>query len=110
VRYDRRRKTWNYHWYDGPKRRSKLIGTKQEYRTKAAAWKEVESFTKEPRSESHTLTVRTLVEHYRKEKMPKRKDTRRFYDVWIRNHVLPKGAIARYPNCSRALWSCGLTR
>jgi len=90
VRYDKRRKTWNYLWYDGPKRRSKLIGTKQEYPTKASAWKQVESFTKETRSESHTLTIRTLVEHYRKEKMPKRKDTRRSYDVWIRNHVLPK--------------------
>ena len=42
VRYDKRRKTWNYLWYDGPTRRSKRIGTKQEFPTKAAAWKEVE--------------------------------------------------------------------
>ena len=28
VRYDKRRKTWNYLWYDGPVRRSKRIGTK----------------------------------------------------------------------------------
>ena len=27
VRYDKRRKTWNYLWYDGPTRRSKRIGT-----------------------------------------------------------------------------------
>ena len=42
VRFDKRRKTWNYLWYENGKRRSKLIGTKQEYPTKAAAWKEAE--------------------------------------------------------------------
>jgi hypothetical protein len=42
-RYDKRRKTWNYLWYDGPTRRSKRIGTKQEFPTKTAAWKEIES-------------------------------------------------------------------
>jgi hypothetical protein len=40
VRFDKRRKTWNYLWYDGATRRSKLIGTKHEFPTKAAAWKE----------------------------------------------------------------------
>ena len=42
VRYDKRRKTWNFLWYDGSNRRSKRIGTKQELPTKSAAWKEVE--------------------------------------------------------------------
>jgi predicted GIY-YIG superfamily endonuclease len=42
VRYDKRRKTWNFLWYDGSNRRSKRIGTKQEFPTKSAAWKEVE--------------------------------------------------------------------
>jgi integrase len=88
VRYDRRRKTWNYLWYDGGTRRSKLIGTKQEFPTKAAAWKAVKI---EPRTvETSALTVQTLVEHYRKEKMPQRKDTRRSYEVWLRCHILPK--------------------
>ena len=31
VRFDKRRKTWNFLRYDAGKRRSKLIGTKQEY-------------------------------------------------------------------------------
>jgi len=34
--------------------------------------------------------VRKLIEHYRAEKMPKRNDTRRAYEVWLRNHIIPK--------------------
>ena len=93
VRYDRRRKTWNYLWYDGATRRSKLIGTKQEYPTKAAAWEAVGTFTstvEKRREDGLVLTVNTLVTHYRQEKMPKRTDTRRSYEVWLRNHILPK--------------------
>ena len=36
------------------------------------------------------MAVRTLVIHYREEKMPKRIDTRRSYEVWLSNHILPK--------------------
>ena len=42
------------------------------------------------RSASHVLTVNALVTHYREEKMPKRTDTRRSYEVWLRNHILPR--------------------
>jgi len=42
VRYDKRRRTWNYLWYEAGKRRSKMIGTKQDFPTKASAWKAVE--------------------------------------------------------------------
>ena len=35
-------------------------------------------------------TVSSLVEQYRREKMPKHKDTRRSYEAWLRNHILPK--------------------
>jgi hypothetical protein len=41
VRFDKRRGTWNYLFYDHGKRRSKRIGTKKDYPTKAAAWKAV---------------------------------------------------------------------
>ncbi len=93
VRFDKRRGTWNYLWYDGATRRSKLIGTKQEYPTKAAAWEAVKTFTatlERRRAVCDVLTVNTLVTHYREEKMPKRTDTRRSYEVWFRNHILPK--------------------
>ncbi len=89
VRYDKRRKTWNYLWYDGGTRRSKRIGTKQEFPTKAAAWAGVECL-KVQQPKGTTLTVRELVTHYREEKMPKRVDTRRSYEVWLSNYVLPR--------------------
>src|SRR4029077_6532026 len=36
-------------------------------------------------------TVKTLVAQYRAEKMPARASTRRGYDAWLDNHVLPRG-------------------
>ena len=92
VRLDKRRKTWNYLWYESGKRRSKLIGTKQEYPTKGAAWSAAESLRNTiegQRKADHGLTVRAVVAHYREEKMPKRADTRRAYEVWLSNHILP---------------------
>ena len=47
VRFDKRRKTWNYLWYEHGQRRSKVIGTKQEYPTKASAWNVAEQWKKE---------------------------------------------------------------
>jgi integrase len=35
------------------------------------------------------LTVNALVEQYRTEKMPRRASTRRGYEAWLRNHILP---------------------
>ena len=61
VRYDKRRKTWNYLWYDGPTRRSKRIGTKQEFPTKAAAWKEVERLEIQPSKPQIGDTVRSVI-------------------------------------------------
>src|ERR1700739_232780 len=92
VRLDKRRKTWNYLWYQNGQRRSKLIGTKQEYPTKGAAWSAAESLRNTiagQRKADHGLTVRAVVAHYREEKMPKRADTRRAYEVWLSNYILP---------------------
>jgi integrase len=93
VRYDKRRKTWNFLWYDGATRRSKRIGTKQEYPTKAVAWKAAElvrASLKQPTSEANAPLVQTLIEQYRAEKMPQRYSTRRSYDVWLRLYVQPR--------------------
>jgi len=93
VRFDKRRGTWNYLWYEAGKRRSRLIGTRREFPTKAAAWQAAQALTatiKKQREVGCTLTARALVAHYREEKMPKRTDTRRSYDVWLRNHILPR--------------------
>jgi integrase len=74
-------------WVDG-KRKSQTIGTKQEFPTKAAAWKAVKPLTQV--STSTAPTVNTLVEQYRAEKMPKRHSTRQGYNSWLRNHIVPK--------------------
>jgi integrase len=88
VRYDKRRGTWNYLFYDHGKRRSQRIGTKKEYPTKAAAWKAVEPVESKPDA-GHALTISTLVEHYRVEKMPKRKMTRQGYNTWLNHYIIP---------------------
>jgi integrase len=97
VRYDKRRKTWNYLWYDGPIRRSKRIGTKQEFPTKAAAWKEVESLEiqAKPPDRDKGDTVRSVVARYEAERMPSRQSTVRVYRSFLNNHVLPKWGETR---------------
>ncbi len=90
VRYDRRRKTWNYLWYDGPIRRSKRIGTKQEFPNKAAAWKEVERLDiHQPKTEKGD-TVRSVIARYEAERMPSRHSTARVYRSFLHNHILPE--------------------
>jgi integrase len=95
VRYDKRRKTWNYLWYDGPTRRSKRIGTKQEFPTKAAAWKEVESLEIQQPKPQDGDTVRSVITRYEAERMPSRHSTARVYRSFLNNHVLPKWADTR---------------
>jgi integrase len=92
VRYDKRRKTWNYLWYDGAIRRSKLIGTKQEYPTKAAAWKEVERLQFRTTQDQNTVgsTVREVIARYEVERMPSRRSTARVYHSFLKNHIQPK--------------------
>src|SRR5437016_11927718 len=89
VVFDKRRSTWNFlYWADG-KRRSKLIGSKQEFPTKSAAQQAAQAIAIEKPEVKH-VTVRSLVEQYRIEKMPKRFSTRRSYEAWLNNRVLPR--------------------
>jgi integrase len=90
VRYDKRRKTWNYLWYDGGVRRSKRIGTKQELPTKAAAWKEVERLRMQPAKKENNETVRSVIVRYQEERMPTRHSTARVYCSFLHNHILPR--------------------
>ena len=89
VRYDMRRGTWNYLFYDHGKRRSKLIGTKKQYPTKAAAWKAVGAIDKMPQ-QIDGETVRDVSTRYQAERMPTRLCTARVYRSFLNNHVLPK--------------------
>ncbi len=90
VRYDKRRKTWNFLWYNGPTRRSRRIGTKQEFPTKAHAWKEVERLEIQQPKTQIGDTVRSVIARYEAERMPSRHTTARVYRSFLKNHILPK--------------------
>jgi integrase len=97
VTLDRRSKVWNFYWWESGKRRSKKVGTLAQYPTKTAAWQgakalrdAVETKTSNTSSKPTAPTVSTLVEQYRAEKMPTRDSTRRSYEAWFKNHIVPK--------------------
>jgi integrase len=94
VVLDKRIKQWNFFWWENGRRRSKQIGTVSQYPTKASAWRAAKALRDAVENQvsigNATPTVNTLVEQYRTEKMPKRKDTKRTYQSWIRVHILPK--------------------
>jgi integrase len=92
VVFDKRRKTWNFLTSVNGKRRSKLIGKKQQYPTKSSAWGAVEKLcpAPAPTEKAAAPMVSTLIEQYRAEKMPTRYSTRYGYEAWIKNHIVPK--------------------
>lgn len=95
VVLDKRIRTWNFFWWENGKRRSKKIGTVSQCPTKAAAWRAAKPLRDAVENQvrvvsSNVPTVSSLIEHYRAEKMPRRSDTRRSYEVWLSNHIIPK--------------------
>src|SRR5437660_10322249 len=94
VVLDKRIKTWNFFFWENGKRRSKKIGSLSQYPTKASAWRAAKPLRDAVENQvkiiSAVPTVNALIEDYRSEKMPKRSDTRRAYEVWLRNHIIPK--------------------
>jgi integrase len=95
VRFDKRRGTWNYLFYDHGKRRSKLIGTKRQYPTKAAAWKAVERLEGGRPKEPNGETVQSVIARYEIERMPSRHSTARVYRSFLKNHVKPRWGNTR---------------
>jgi integrase len=94
VVLDRRIRTWNFFFWENGKRRSKKIGTISQYPTKASAWRAAKPLRDAVENQvtitNAAPTVNTLVEQYRKEKMPTRHDTRGGYESWLRVYILPK--------------------
>ncbi len=92
---DRRSKQWQFFWWADGKRHSKTLGR---FPTKTAAWNAAQQFRiqpPQPQPSSVVPTVAELVEQYKVEKMPTRFSTRRSYDAWLTNHIVPKwGACA----------------
>ena len=92
VVFDRRRKTWNFLWWEDGKRRSKLLGTLQQYPTKGTAWRAAQSLqpsAKTPAVQTGT-TVNAIAARYESERLPSRFSTARMYRSWLRNHILPQ--------------------
>ena len=93
VVLDKRIKTWNFFWWEDGKRHSKAVGSLRDLPTKAAAWKAAKPLrdaVEERGGASGAPSVNDLAVRYRKEKMPVRIDTRRAYEVWLSNHILPR--------------------
>lgn len=92
VVFDKRRRTWNYLFCENGVRRTKFIGTLREFPTKKTAWDAVDLLRRPMTNPADTsaITLNTLVDFYRKEKMPRRLSTRRAYESWLRNHLLPR--------------------
>jgi len=88
VVFDKRRGTWNFLTCENGKRRSRLIGTKAEFPTKALAWQKALTFVPAKTNEQHT--VRTLANRFETERFPTRQDTAQGYRSWLKNHILPK--------------------
>lgn len=97
VVFDRRRKSWNFLFWENGKRRTRRIGKLAEYPSKSAARRAAQDLqmlrqeipTQQPEP---SLTVQALTQRYRVERMPTRIDTRRSYEIWIRNYILPRWA------------------
>ncbi len=86
---DKRSQTYQFFWWADGQRHSKALGR---FSTKKAAWDAAQVFRAQlPQPQpSSAPTVAVLVEQYRVEKMPKRYSTRRSYNAWLRNHIIPK--------------------
>jgi len=87
---NRLRATWNYRWCEGKRRRSVKLGTLADLPTKDDALAELRRRQQQKRT---AITVTQLVESYRgDEKMPSRASTKRVYEFWLTNYILPQWA------------------
>ena len=93
VVFDKRRKTWNFLWWEAGKRKSRGIGSARDFPTKASAWQAAEAFRDamghRVELNHNSATVSMLVEQYRAEKMPRRAMTRQGYNTWLQHYIVP---------------------
>lgn len=75
------------------KQRSSMVGTVEQYTTKAQARKRTQTLLLSINSESpnnQTVTFGALVDRYLAEELPERHSTARGYQSWLKNHISPK--------------------
>ena len=93
VVFDKRRKTWNFLWWEAGKRRTRVVGSLRDLPSKASAWKAAKPLMNAMENrvvlDSSLPNVRTLVEQYRAEKMPQRIMTRQGYNTWLNHYIVP---------------------
>lgn len=85
VCLDTRSNKWCFYWWENGQRRSKTIGPVSQFPTKASAWRAVT-----PTEKPTGPTVMFLCQGYRLEKMPRRASTRRGYELWLTNYIIPQ--------------------
>lgn len=92
VVFNKPRSTWHHLWFEGGRRHSLKLGTLAELPTRQHAIDRAKELQRERRlqKERSVPSVAELVEHYRVEKMPTRRDTRGGYESWLRVYILPK--------------------
>jgi integrase len=84
---------WVYRYFEGSTRKSKVIGTVEQYRKRADALKAAGALrliANPDNVAAQAVKFRALVDRYVAEELPQRFSTGSFYKPWIKNHLLPK--------------------
>lgn len=112
VVQDKRDKVWYFYWWEDGKRRSRVLGR---FPTKTKAWSAAKPLRDEIEGKRHVdgsgaPTIGVLIARFRTERMPTRTDTKRSYDVWIRNHITPRWGGSRITDLQPRPVELGLPR
>jgi len=82
---------WRHYFYDSAgEHRSRTIGSKREYPTKAHCWRAIENNNHPAPAADAGPTLRAVIKGYLKERAPKRQSSRRGICSRLRTHILPK--------------------
>jgi integrase len=85
--FDKQCKAWRFLWWIDGKRKSKIIGTKEEF-TERDAWRRVEELKLTPETKTKA-TLGELVQRFETERFPQRQNTAKVYRSWLKNHIKP---------------------
>jgi integrase len=90
------RGTWQLRYSENGVRKQKQVGTVRDWPTKAEAEKSNEHLLNLYNKEVNEVpTVEALVKRYKAEEMPERKSTRRGYETWLKNYILPRWGTSK---------------
>lgn len=90
------RGTWQLRYSENGIRKQKQVGTVRDWPTKAEAEKSNEHLLNLYNKEvTEVPAVEALVKRYKAEEMPERKSTRRGYETWLKNYILPRWGTSK---------------